>query len=101
MTNSDISFLTELERIIQQRLHEGAAESYTARLVASGEKRVAQKVGEEAVELALAATSGDRQEQLDEAADLVFHLLVLLHAKELSLADVSAVLKQRHTPGHL
>jgi phosphoribosyl-ATP pyrophosphohydrolase/phosphoribosyl-AMP cyclohydrolase len=97
MTNSDISFLTELETIIQQRLNEGAKESYTARLVASGDKRVAQKVGEEAVELALAAISGDRQEQLDEAADLVFHLLVLLNSKGLSLTDVSAVLKQRHT----
>jgi len=97
MTNFDISFLTELEIIIQQRLKEGAEESYTARLVASGEKRVAQKVGEEAVELALAAISGDRQEQLDEAADLVFHLLVLLHSKGLSLTDVSTVLKQRHT----
>jgi len=97
MTNSDISFLTELETIIQQRLNEGAEGSYTARLVASGDKRVAQKVGEEAVELALAAISGDRQEQLDEAADLVFHLLVLLNSKGLSLTDVSAVLKQRHT----
>ena len=97
MTNSDISFLTELETIIQQRLNEGTEESYTARLVASGDKRVAQKVGEEAVELALAAISGDRKEQLDEAADLVFHLLVLLHSKGLSLTDVSAVLKQRHT----
>ena len=97
MTNSDISFLTELETIIQQRLNEGAEDSYTARLVASGDKRVAQKVGEEAVELALAAISGDRQEQLDEAADLVFHLLVLLNSKGLSLTDVSAVLKQRHT----
>ena len=97
MTNSDISFLTELETIIQQRLNEVTEESYTARLVASGDKRVAQKVGEEAVELALAAISGDRQEQLDEAADLVFHLLVLLNSKGLSLTDVSAVLKQRHT----
>jgi len=97
MTNTDISFLTELEDIIQRRLDDGAEDSYTARLAESGDKRVAQKVGEEAVELALAAVSGDRQEQLEEAADLVFHLLVLLRAKELSLTDVSAVLKQRHT----
>ena len=69
MTNSDISFLTELETIIQQRLNEGTEESYTARLVASGDKRVAQKVGEEAVELALAAISGDRQEQLAGLAE--------------------------------
>ena len=99
MSNSDTSFLTELENIIQQRIDEGAEGSYTVELVASGDKRVAQKVGEEAVELALAAVSGDRQEQLDEAADLLFHLLVLLHAKGLSLTDVSAVLRQRHTNG--
>lgn len=97
MTIPDISFLTELENIIQQRLSEGAEESYTAQLVASGDKRVAQKVGEEAVELALATVAGDREEQIEEAADLVFHLLVLLQARELSLAEVSAVLKQRHT----
>ena len=96
MSNSDISFLAELERVIQRRLTEGSAESYTARLVASGDRRVAQKVGEEAVELALAATSGDRQEQLDEAADLIYHLLVLLNSKDIRLADVATALSKRH-----
>jgi len=60
------------------------------------DQRMAQKLGEEAVELALAAVSGDRAEQLDEAADLVYHLLVLLNARGLNLADVSAVLERRH-----
>jgi phosphoribosyl-ATP pyrophosphohydrolase/phosphoribosyl-AMP cyclohydrolase len=96
MINNDISFLNELEDIILQRLRDDTDESYTARLVASGEKRVAQKVGEEAVELALAATSGDRQEQLEEAADLMYHLLVLLNSKDIRLANVVSVLLARH-----
>lgn len=97
MSKSDIGFLADLEEIIQQRLGEGSDESYTARLVASGDKRVAQKVGEEAIELALAATSGDKPEQMEEAADLVFHLLVLLNSKGIRLADVVNVLRARHS----
>jgi phosphoribosyl-ATP pyrophosphohydrolase/phosphoribosyl-AMP cyclohydrolase len=96
MINNDISFLNELENIILQRLRDDTDESYTARLVASGEKRVAQKVGEEAVELVLAATSGDRAEQLEEAADLMYHLLVLLNSKDIRLANVVSVLLARH-----
>lgn len=103
MSKSDISFLTELETIIQQRISAGSAESYTARLVASGPKRVAQKVGEEALELALAAAAGDREEQLEESADLLYHLTVLLTSKGIRLAEVAAVLRSRHsvpeTPG--
>ena len=94
--NNDITFLSTLEEIIQQRLRQQSDQSYTVQLVARGDKRVAQKVGEEALELALAATAGTAQEQLEEAADLVFHLLVLLRTKGLSLADVSAKLQQRH-----
>jgi phosphoribosyl-ATP pyrophosphohydrolase/phosphoribosyl-AMP cyclohydrolase len=96
MSDTDISFLAELEQVIRQRLSEGSDESYTARLVASGERRVAQKFGEEAVELALAATSGDKQEQLEEAADLMYHLLVLLNSKGIRLADVASLLSARH-----
>jgi phosphoribosyl-ATP pyrophosphohydrolase/phosphoribosyl-AMP cyclohydrolase len=98
MNNSEISFLSELEEIIQQRLAEGSHESYTARLAASGDKRVAQKVGEEAVELLLAAAAGDSEEQLEEAADLLYHLLVLLNIKGIQLAQVVDVLRARH-PG--
>lgn len=94
--NNDIEFLSTLEAIISERLDADSAKSYTAQLAASGDKRVAQKVGEEAVELALAATAGDREEQIDEAADLVFHLLVLLSTKGLSLTDVVARLRDRH-----
>ncbi len=95
MANS-IEFLETLETIIQSRLGEGSDASYTARLAAEGAKRIAQKVGEEGVELALAAVAGDREEQLDEAADLVFHLLVLLQSQGMQLSDVVAVLEQRH-----
>ena len=98
MGDTNLAFLGQLETIIQQRLRDGDESSYTARLAAAGDKRMAQKVGEEAVELALAAVSGDRKEQLDEAADLVYHLLVLLNTRALSLADVSAVLERRHAP---
>lgn len=99
MSNPDISFFVQLERVIRQRLANGSDESYTARLVASGDRRVAQKVGEEAVELALAAVAGSREEQLEEAADLLYHLLVLLNSRDIELADVAAVLKKRHASG--
>lgn len=96
MLNSDLNFLIELESIILKRMQAGSDDSYTFRLASSGDKRMAQKVGEEAVELALAATSGDRDEQLNEAADLIYHLLVLLSSKEISIAEVTATLKERH-----
>ena len=98
MTSPDIDFLTALEQIIRQRLEDRPEGSYTARLVAEGDKRVAQKVGEEAIELALAATAGNRDEQLDEAADLVYHLLVLLVAKGITLEELASALKARHKP---
>ena len=95
MTN-DIRFLSQLEQIIRDRIENPSDDSYTSQLVAAGDKRLAQKVGEEAVELAIAATAGGAEEQLDEAADLLFHLLVLLQAKGHSLGDVAARLYQRH-----
>jgi phosphoribosyl-ATP pyrophosphohydrolase/phosphoribosyl-AMP cyclohydrolase len=96
MNNGNIEFLIELEVVIRQRIAAPTEDSYTARLVASGDRRVAQKLGEEAVELALATASGNREEQLDEAADLLYHLLVLLNSKSIRLADVSARLSERH-----
>ena len=95
----DIRFLATLETIVRARLENGGDESYTARLAAAGPRRVAQKVGEEAVEVALAATSGTRQETIDEAADLVYHLIVLLNERGLSLEDVARRLESRHAPG--
>jgi phosphoribosyl-ATP pyrophosphohydrolase len=97
MTNSTENFLQTLETIIADRLANPSQESYTASLAAHGTKRVAQKVGEEAVELALASVAGDRAEVLNEAADLVYHLLVLLRCQGIVLADVVDTLEDRHT----
>ena len=88
MGNSDLMFLAKLD------------ESYTARLAAAGAKRIAQKVGEEGVEVALASVTGDKDETLDEAADLVYHLIVLLASQDLSLADVANKLESRHAGSH-
>ena len=96
MTDPDIRFIAQLENIVRARLLEGAPDSYTVSLVASGTKRIAQKVGEEAVELALAAVTENDQETIDEAADLVYHLLVLLSERGLSIADVATRLETRH-----
>ncbi len=89
-------FVGQLETIIRDRVENRKNDSYTAQLVVQGEKRIAQKVGEEAIELILAATAGDRNEQLEETADLIYHLLVLLACKGISLADVSETLMNRH-----
>ncbi len=96
---SDFSFLRTLEGIIASRLEMQPAESYTARLAAKGLRKVAQKVGEEGLEVALAAVSEDDDRLKAEAADLVFHLLVLLQCKALTLDDVVSELEARHDPG--
>jgi len=92
----DLAFLARLERLVAQREIERPDGSYTTRLFESGIKRMAQKVGEEGVETALAATVGDREELVNEAADLLYHLLVLLRASKLTLADVTHILQNRH-----
>ena len=84
-----------LESTLADRISSGAAESYTASLIRAGHKRIAQKVGEEALEVALAATGSDSQELLEETADLMYHLLVLIRSKGLSFADVEQVLVDR------
>ena len=91
-----LSFLTDLEAVIASRQHADPKSSYTASLFARGVKRIAQKVGEEGVESALAAMAGDREELKNEAADLIFHLLVLLRSQDLALNDVIDILKARH-----
>lgn len=93
---SNTQFINKLERIIAERLASPASDSYTAELAAAGTKRIAQKVGEEAIELALASVAGNRQEMIDEAADLIYHLLVLLSTREIRLVDVADVLESRH-----
>ncbi len=91
-----VIFLEQLEEVIGSRLAEAPEGSYTARLAAEGTLKVAQKLGEEAVELALAAAAQDRARVTAEAADLLYHLLVLLAVREIKLADVVAELERRH-----
>ena len=96
---SGTSFLETLETVIERRLSEAPEGSYTARLAAQGTLKVAQKVGEEGVELALAAAAQDKTHVVDEAADLFYHVLLLLRMRELKLADVVAELETRHRVG--
>jgi len=94
---SNLTFLGKLEAIVLDRMDNPSAGSYTAKLVAAGTKRVAQKVGEEGVELSLAAVSGDREEIIDEAADLIYHSIVLLAERDIRLSEVIAKLESRHS----
>jgi phosphoribosyl-AMP cyclohydrolase / phosphoribosyl-ATP pyrophosphohydrolase len=90
-------FLVCLEEIIEQRRLEGnAEESYIARLFSKGINKIAQKVGEEAVELVIEAKDHDEKLFLNESADLLFHFLILLNAKGYNLQDVTGILQERH-----
>ncbi|GAB3095674.1 bifunctional phosphoribosyl-AMP cyclohydrolase/phosphoribosyl-ATP diphosphatase HisIE [Lysobacter terrae] len=89
-------FLAELEALVARRERERPAGSYTTRLFEAGVRGIAQKVGEEGVETALAAVAQGDTELAGEAADLLYHLLVLLRSRGLSLADAVAVLRSRH-----
>lgn len=89
-------FLDHLERTIQHRRDSPSEKSYTSQLLARGINKVAQKVGEEAVELVIEAKDDDRELFLGEAADLMYHYIVLLAAKGYSLEDVREVLRSRH-----
>jgi phosphoribosyl-AMP cyclohydrolase / phosphoribosyl-ATP pyrophosphohydrolase len=92
---TSLSFLAELEQIIAQRVAENTPGSYSARLVQAGVKRVAQKIGEEGVEVALAGCVEDDPTLLNECADLLYHLLVLLRARSLSLGQVMDTMRAR------
>ncbi|HXL68121.1 MAG TPA: phosphoribosyl-ATP diphosphatase [Xanthobacteraceae bacterium] len=87
--------LDDLAKIIAARASAGAADSYTAQLLAAGPEKCAKKLGEEAVETVLAATGGDKQALVAESADLLYHLLVLLEARGVKLAEVYAELERR------
>ncbi len=87
--------LSRLEQTIARRRTGAAAESYVAQLHARGLPVIARKLGEEAVEAVIAALSGEREELVGEAADILFHLLVLLSARDVPLADVLAELDRR------
>jgi phosphoribosyl-ATP pyrophosphohydrolase/phosphoribosyl-AMP cyclohydrolase len=90
------NMLDELDAIVETRAQQRPAGSYTTKLLESGIARIAQKVGEEGVEVALAAVTGDDAQLLGESADLIYHPIVLLRARGLSLREVEAVLEQRH-----
>lgn len=94
-TNESDNYLFELEKVIQLRKLEPAETSYTSQLFAKGINKVAQKVGEEAVELVIEAKDSNDDLFKNEAADLLYHLLVLLAAKNIDLQGVIEVLKQR------
>ena len=93
---TDLGFLAELERVIEGRDRDRPEGSYTTRLLEAGVPRIAQKVGEEGVETALAAVIGEDGDLRNEAADLLYHLLVLLRARGLTLADLVDTLRARH-----
>jgi phosphoribosyl-ATP pyrophosphohydrolase/phosphoribosyl-AMP cyclohydrolase len=93
---AELAFLERLEGIIAARIADAPDSSYTAKLHARGPARMAQKVGEEGLEVALAAVGGDDAQVVGESADLVFHLLVLLKSRGLGIRDVVRELAQRH-----
>lgn len=95
--SESLAFLMQLEKIVQQRIDERSTASYTARLVSQGAARVAQKVGEEGVELALALASEADEKVIEEAADLIFHLVVALQSRHLRLPSVIERLRARHS----
>jgi phosphoribosyl-ATP pyrophosphohydrolase/phosphoribosyl-AMP cyclohydrolase len=96
--NSSFSLYT-LEEVIADRKNNPSTESYTSSLFAKGLNKVAQKVGEEAVELVIETKDDNKEKFLNEAADLLYHYLVLLQAKNYKLEDVIDILGKRHKPG--
>lgn len=94
----NIDFLNTLEGIIRDRLDDPGPDSYTARIAAGGELLAAKKLAEEAAEAALAAVAESPQRLTEESADLLYHLLLLLGMRGLSLESVVATLENRHRP---
>ena len=96
-TRESEGFIRRLESVIEGRYREMPEDSYTTRLFIKGVKKIAQKVGEEAVEATIEAVDGNRSRFLYEAGDLIYHLLVLLRQMDCSLADVEEELQLRHS----
>jgi len=94
----ELDFLSTLESIIDARIAAGDSTSYTAKLAAGGPAAPAKKLGEEGVEVALAGVAENADRLTSEAADLLYHLLVLLRVRSIRLADVVAELESRHRP---
>ena len=87
--------LADLERVVAERASASPEESWTAKLLAAGASRAAKKLGEEAVETVIAAVENDRTALIGESADLIYHLMVVLHARGVSLQDVLEELQRR------
>jgi phosphoribosyl-ATP pyrophosphohydrolase/phosphoribosyl-AMP cyclohydrolase len=98
-TEEPSTFLAKLEEVVGERLATRPEDSYTAKLVAAGWARIAQKVGEEGLEAALAGAGGSDHEVIEEVSDLLYHVLVMLKARGLSLGHVAEVLRARHEAG--
>lgn len=92
----DLQFLSELQALLIGRKQEMPEDSYTSHLFAKGISKIAQKVGEEGVETAIAAVKNDRQEIISESADLLFHLLVLLVDRNIAFSELLVELEKRH-----
>jgi phosphoribosyl-ATP pyrophosphohydrolase len=97
MSTTNIEFLSELEAIIRSRRDADSDSSYTKTLFDRGTPYIAQKVGEEAVELAIAAVQGENSKTVSEGADLMYHVLVLLADNDLCLGDLATELANRHS----
>lgn len=96
MNNEQLNFLGQLQDIIEQRMNDMPDSSYTARLFKKGINKIVQKVGEEAVELIIEAKDDKTDLLLNETADLLYHIMVLLTAKGLRIEDVVNILRKRH-----
>jgi len=94
--NNSLAFLEQLEEIIEDRKNQPDEKSYTTHLFNKGIDKILQKVGEEAVEYILEGKNDDKERMKSEGADLIYHFLVSLHARNLSLKDIVLVLKDRH-----
>ncbi len=96
MSDNSIDFLQTLEAVIESRKGANTDDSYTAKLFSAGASRIAQKLGEEGIELALANVQQDRAAIVSESADLVYHLLVLLRSNDVTLSEIANELEARH-----
>jgi len=96
INKSEKCFLFSLEKTIKDRKENESEKSYTSKLFKEGNNRIAQKVGEEATEVVIAAASNDKNNIKEESADLLFHLLVLLSKNEIELEEIETILKNRH-----
>lgn len=97
--NNPLLFLTELQNFIEKRHEEMPEGSYTTSLFRDGLNRMAQKVGEEALELVIEACNGTDERMIYEGSDMLYHLIVLLTSKGMRIEDMAAELRERHNPG--